>query len=346
MTVQKDCRRITLVCALILSALNGCEQARLINSQRLTAVSAVSYEDHFEPIQPLSAIRKPMGPRATLGKLLFHDERLSHDNSISCATCHNVHHGGDDDQAFSHGIGGAAGVMNSPTVLNSSLNMAQFWDGRVSSLKEQVAGPIHAPNEMASNWAEVVSKLKADPELTRRFQKEFSEGITPDTISECIANYEEQLLTPDAPFDRFLRGEKTAVNDEVLEGYRLFRELGCAACHQGRGIGGNLFVQFGVMRKFIENELKLDGQSQAKTLDSHISHFHDYSFSESRLKVPMLRNVALTAPYLHDGSAETLEDAVEVMGIFQLGTELTEHEVRLLVTFLKSLTGVLDEELK
>ncbi len=175
--------------------------------------------------------------------------------------------------------------------------------------------------------------------LTSRFSKAVRSRNYSDSITECIVAYEKLLVTPNAPFDRYLRGEADAVDSEVLEGYRLFKELGCAACHQGRNVGGNLFTQFGVMREYIH--ASPDGKATAE--DGLV---FSGDLDQRHIKVPTLRNVELTAPYFHDGSAETLDEAVAVMGVYQLGSELSEHDIERVVKFLRSLTGVLSEELK
>lgn len=307
----------------------GCEDDRQNRDLALPIGHLISRSQPHDPIVPLPASGQ-LDAKSRLGKLLFHDSRLSHDNTISCASCHDIAQGGDDGRSLAVGIGGAAGALNSPSVLNATYNIAQFWDGRAQSLEDQVPGPIHAANEMGSNWNEVIAKLKADQVIHAQFRLLFPDGITPQSITECIVAYERLLTTPDAPFDRYLRGEENAVSEEALTGYRLFTQLGCAACHQGRSVGGNLFQELGVM---------FNAASASENSGMH-------SIAKQRYKVPTLRNVELTAPYLHDGSAATLEEAVAVMGEYQLGAELSDDEIRSLVLFLRSLTGVLSEELK
>lgn len=322
-------------------ALSGCSSKVEVEPRYMAMGKLVSYVESAEPIQPLPSIYQGLDDKSFLGKQLFYDKRLSHDNTVACASCHTIALGGDDGRQFSVGIGGAVGTVNSPTVLNAALNLAQFWDGRASNLEAQAAGPIHAPNEMGSNWEEVIAKLDADPEIRQKFERLYPSGITAAAITECLVAYEKLLITPDAPFDRFLRGEVGAVDNDVIEGYRLFKEMGCVSCHQGRGIGGNLFAQFGVMRAYLDktsNEAAFDESVHSEPSDSALDTSH--------IKVPSLRNVDLTAPYLHDGSAQTLEEAIQVMSTYQLGAELTEEDTRLLVAFLRSLNGVLSEELK
>lgn len=336
-------RVVSTLLSLGLVAAIGCENSGSLPPRMAKTIGTmITYVDHHQPIEPLPDDIRLLNDKSRLGKLLFHDNRLSHDNTISCASCHDIANGGDDGRAFSLGIDGAVGSRNAPTVLNAALNLAQFWDGRASSLEAQVAGPIHAANEMGSNWDEVIAKLSGDTDLKARFEGMFPDGITANSITECIASFEELLITPHAPFDEYLRGNTTTVSLEAIQGYHLFRDLGCAACHQGQGIGGNLFQQFGVMKDFFESSRESPDRENSKVR----STASNIPTDNRRFKVPTLRNIALTGPYLHDGSAETLEEAVEVMSMYQLGADLSPEDIRLLVAFLNSLTGVLSEELK
>ena len=202
-----------------------------------------------EPISPLPEMgRLPKG-RIALGDRLFRDPQLSRDRSIACISCHDLEHGGVDGRQFSVGIGGATGTVNAPTVFNARFNFVQFWDGRAASLEEQAAGPIHNPIEMDSNWDQVLARLRADPDYPRSFAANYPDGITASNVTDAIATFERTLVTPNAPFDRFLHGEQSALNADALEGYRRFKALGCSSCHQGAQVGGNLFQRFGVMRE-------------------------------------------------------------------------------------------------
>jgi cytochrome c peroxidase len=285
-----------------------------------------------EPLLPLLPALPLPPAKVALGERLFHDTRLSHDNSLSCASCHDLGRGGTDRSRFSVGVKGAVGDVNAPTVFNVALNIAQFWDGRAKSLEEQAAGPVHNPIEMGSNWDEVIGKLRADHEYPVLFQRVYADGISAANIAEAIAIFERSLITTNARFDRYLRGEKDQLSKDELEGYRRFVNLGCASCHQGAGIGGNMFQRFGVMGDFFKDRLPSKADQ---------GRFNVTGLEEDRhvFKVPSLRNVAITAPYFHDGSAKTLSDAVRIMGKYQLGKELSREEVRLLVAFLHSLSG-------
>jgi cytochrome c peroxidase len=285
-----------------------------------------------EPIQPLQKVSLDAG-KVSLGRQLFNDVRLSADNSISCNSCHNLNNGGADGRVHSIGIGGMEGDINSPTVFNSSLNMKQFWDGRADSLESQVDGPTHNPKEMGSNWNEIVGKLTADPVYTKSFAKSYSDGLTASNIKDAIANFERSLVTTDSRFDKYLRGDEGALTDQEKAGYQEFKSIGCVSCHQGLNAGGNMFQPFGVMGDYFAkrgNETKADlGRFNVtgKPQDKH------------RFRVPGLRNVELTAPYFHDGSAKTLDEAVRVMVEYQIGQTISDTQISNIVAFLKSLTG-------
>lgn len=279
--------------------------------------------------------------RVELGRDLFFDTRLSADGTISCASCHDLSAGGDDGRKTAIGIGDAQGPINTPTVLNSGLNFAQFWDGRARNLQEQVAGPITNPIEMGSSWRQVLSRLAADPPTVERFQASYPEGLNEQSVADAIAAYERALLTLNSPFDRFLQGEQEAISSDAAEGYALFQKLGCVSCHQGRALGGNLYQRLGVMEDYFE--LRGRPPTQADLGRFNVTGRQEDKY---RFKVPGLRNVALTGPYFHDGSAQSLEDAVRTMGRFQVGLPVADVQVAKLVAFLESLTGDVREELK
>lgn len=293
-----------------------------------------------EPIRPL---RRPTGLSAekiALGRQLFHDVRLSGNNSVSCATCHNVKEGGDDGLPTSVGIHGEVGGLNAPTVLNSSLSLAQFWDGRAKDLHAQVAGPIHNPIEMDSNWDDVIVKLEKDTVFTKRFIETYPQGLSAGSISDAIATYESALVTVNSPFDRYLKGDSSALSGEALEGYKLFKEIGCVSCHQGQTVGGNMFQKFGVMGDFNE-QFESSNQTNRGRINAT-----KRAVDLHRFKVPSLRNVHRTAPYFHNGCAESLESAIKVMAEFQLGESLIEEEVSQIKAFLISLDGQIPKELE
>jgi cytochrome c peroxidase len=276
----------------------------------------------------------PVDPKTVeLGKRLFHDARLSHDNSVSCASCHSLSKGGTDGLRLAVGILSQPSKVNVPTVFNSSLNFRQFWDGRATTLEEQASGPLLNPGEMGSTWEEVMRKLRSDPSYVEAFDRIYADGLQPRNVQLALASFERSLLTPDSRLDKYLKGEETAITDRELKGYQLFQSYGCVACHQGANVGGNLFQKFGVMKDYFK--------ARGGITVADLGRFNVTGRAEDVhvFKVPSLRNVALTAPYFHDGSAGTLEEAVLVMGLYQLGTEIPPGDVELIVAFLRTLTG-------
>lgn len=286
-----------------------------------------------EPIAPIPLDIKLDPARVELGKRLFHDVRLSGDDSLSCANCHRFDHGGADHVAHSRGVGGREGAINVPTVFNSGFNFRQFWDGRAATLEEQIDGPIHDPVEMASSWPQVLGKLRKNADYRKAFAAIYPDGISADNVKDAIATFERSLYTPNSRFDRFLRGDLAALNDDEQSGYRLFKELGCVSCHQGMNVGGNLYEKMGVMENYFA--------ARGNVGKADLGRYNLTGIEEQRFefKVPSLRNVALTAPYFHDGSAETLEEAVRLMAKHQLGIALGEERERLIAAFLRTLTG-------
>jgi cytochrome c peroxidase len=285
------------------------------------------------PIQALPGVGDLDPGKVALGERLFADPALSADGTIACASCHSLATGGVDNRKASIGVGGAVGVINAPTVFNAALNFAQFWNGRAATLEEQAGGPLTAPAEMGSTWPAIVATLRSDPSYVTAFAAAYPDGVTEAAVRDALATFERSLLTPDAPFDRYLRGDAAAITPRARAGYRHFVELGCVACHQGAGVGGNMYQRFGVMGDYFADRgdpTEVDLGRFLVTGDEADEHV---------FKVPSLRNVARTAPYFHDGTAQTLDDAVHTMAEYQLGRELTDDEVLDIVAFLESLTG-------
>lgn len=284
-------------------------------------------------VQPIPAPTALDPGRVALGKRLFHEPRLSGNNKISCATCHDLTQGGVDPREAPTGANGDPIPIDAPTVFNAGLNFRQFWNGRASSLEEQINGPILAAGEMGSTWPAVVEKLSQDPSYAQEFERLYPDGVTPDNIRNAIATFERSLLTTNSSLDRFLRGERGALSENAKHGFRLFAEFGCSSCHQGVGLGGNMYQVFGVMEDaFAARTLVRDVDLGRYLVTGQEDDLHVF-------KVPTLRNVAKTGPYFHDGSAETLEQAVRVMAQYQLGRDLDAGEVVALVEFLHALTG-------
>lgn len=282
-----------------------------------------------EPIQPIAAAKPKQPAMVELGKKLYFDPRLSKSGFISCNSCHNLSMGGTDNLKTSIGHNWNQGPINAPTVLNSGMNIAQFWDGRAADLKAQAGGPIANPGEMAFTHELAVEVLQSMPGYVAEFKTAFgTDKIDIDKVTKAIAAFEETLVTPDSRFDKWLKGDKKALNKEELAGYKLFKDSGCTACHNGPAVGGNSFQKFGVVEPY-KTTNHAEGRIAVTGKDADRFYF----------KVPTLRNVELTYPYFHDGEAATLKDAVDTMGRIQLGKKFTEDENRKIVAFLKTLTG-------
>lgn len=286
-----------------------------------------------EPITPVPPPPDLDREKVALGARLFHDARLSGDNSVSCASCHNLSEGGADDTPLSEGVRGGVSATNAPTVFNSSFNFRQTWNGRAVSLEQQINGPINDPNEMGSSWPEVVAKLNSDRHYVDTFDELYGDGIRADNIRDAIAAFERTLVTPDSRFDRYLKGESGVLTAEEMEGYQLFKSYGCASCHQGVNVGGNTFAKLGVMRDYFTNPRAIE--------PADLGRFNVTGREEDKhvFKVPGLRMAARTPPYFHDGSVKTLEQAIDIMGRYQLGVQIPEREVALIAEFIRSLPG-------
>lgn len=286
-----------------------------------------------EPIQPIPLDIELNEEKVKLGEKLFNDPKLSHDNSVSCVSCHVLSKGGTDQVVRSIGIKGAVGNINAPTVFNSGFNFNQFWDGHAASLENQIDDPIHSSIEMGSSWPEIISKLYKSTEYVSTFKRLYSDGIQEQNIKDAIATFERSLSTPNSRFDKFLRGNKNALTNEEKEGYRLFKENGCVSCHQGVNLGGNMFQEFGVMGDYFAD--------RGNVTKADLGRFNVTKDEQDRyvFKVPSLRNVALTSPYFHDGSASTLEEAIAVMAKYQLGRQLSQKDSDLIIKFLTTLNG-------
>ena len=290
--------------------------------------------------EPLPAAPKVLDDNAAtpekldLGRMLYFEPRLSEAHNISCNTCHQIGLGGGDGRSTSIGHNWQRGGRNAPTVLNAVYNTAQFWDGRAADLKEQAGGPIANPIEMGTTKEHAVEQLKGIPGYRAAFAKAYPEQadpITYDNIERAIAVFEATLVTPNAPFDAYLRGDDNALSAAQKEGLSLFMSKGCVGCHNGINVGGGQYAAFGVAQKpgweYLSPDDKGRFQVTATVSDEYV------------FKVPTLRNVALTAPYFHSGQAWDLKQAVEVMSSAQLGTQLSDDEAGKIAGFLETLTG-------
>lgn len=323
-----------LVIPVLVVAALGAWQVLPDSQEDVPAPVVMSVPATDQAITPIPTELKRDARMVALGRRLFHDKRLSKDDTVACATCHGLDKAGIDGLPVSVGIKGQRGQVNTPTVFNSGFNFSQFWDGRAATLEEQVPGPVHNPIEMGTDWKAVIAKLKRDPDYPAAFRRIWPDGITAEHIQIAIAEFERTLITPHSPFDRYLRGETNALSEEARRGWDLFRNLGCIACHQGVNMGGNMYSNLGVMGDFF-----MDRGGPEKPVD--LGRFNVTGREEDRhvFKVPSLRNVERTAPYFHDGSIATLDKVVETMARYQLGIELSDAERRDLVAFLGSLNG-------
>ncbi len=303
-----------------------------LTAQTPTEVRSAAKGALIEPLPAkMPGAEKDTPALVALGKKLFLDKRLSTNNSQSCNSCHNVEGkgGGVDNEATSPGAFGKRGGRNSPTVLNAGLQLAQFWDGRAADLVAQAKGPILNPGEMAMpSEVEVVKKLGAATDYPPLFDKAFSGAgakISYENIAQAIAAFERTLITRDR-FDDFLKGSDKALSALELKGANLFLTTGCTTCHTGPLIGGGMYMKVGLVNPY-ENTSDMGRFDVTKDNDDKF-----------KFKVPTLRNIALTAPYFHDGKIATLPEAVKKMAWLQLGKELKDDEIKAIVAFLGSLT--------
>lgn len=331
-------RNRALIAVLIVLALAGVWLTPAPMPQQKILHQPVERTFGGEPITPVPLVHNLDRNKVALGGRLFKDARLSADNKISCSHCHDLAHGGADGLPRPVGIGGIVGVINTPSVFNSAFNFRQFWDGRAATLEDQIEDHLLDPKEMASNWPDVVARLEKVAVYRRDFTALYPDGIKPETVKDAIATFERSLTTPNSKFDRFLRGEQNALDGDEFAGYVLFKKLGCITCHQGVNVGGNLYEKLGLFENYFE------GRGHVAPAD--LGRYNITRNEENRyeFRVPSLRNVALTAPYFHDASASTLEEAIAIMAKYQLGVTLQRDEIAKIVKFLNSLTGESPED--
>lgn len=290
----------------------------------------------FQPI--LEVAENPANPltqeKIDLGRMLYYDTRLSKNRTVSCNTCHDLANFGDDGRAVSTGIHEQTGGRSAPTVYNAAIHISQFWDGRAADVEAQAVGPVTNPIEMGMPDADyVIRVLKSIPGYVEAFAKAFPDDeqpLTYENMGRAIGAFERKLLTP-APFDDFLKGDETALTNEEKHGLNLFMTTGCTVCHNGMGVGGHLYQKLGLVKEWPTEDL---GRYEATKVETDKYFF----------KVPSLRNITETGPYLHDGSIESLDEIVAKMAEHQLGRTLPQEEVKAIVAFLGSLKGRIDED--
>ncbi len=312
-------RRTLLACALLVPLTSAL-------SAELTAYTR-------EPISPLPLTVTEDLARAQLGERLFRDARLSRDQMRSCATCHPLDAAGMDGAARAHAFDNVKVLRNTPSIFNLRYDLFFNWDGATESLPVHDAKVLTSPALMALEWPELLARLRDDAAYRAGFKHAYqSGGLTKDTVLDALATFERTLITPNARFDRYLRGELAAISSAERQGYGLFKSYGCVACHQGTNIGGNLVQKFGV---FEDPDLG----PACKDADSGRFKITSDPLDMRVFRVPSLRNVAMTAPYFHNGCAATLEVAVNTMARVQLGRPIRAEDARLIIQFLKTLTG-------
>lgn len=292
-----------------------------------------------EPVRPIPDSVAVDARKVALGEALYHDTRLSGDGTISCATCHGINTAGVDNKQYSEGIKGQFGGVNAPTSFNACFNFVQFWDGRAATLADQAAGPPLNPVEMGSaSFDEIAARLNADAAFAAKFKTVYPEGLNEKTITDAIAEYEKTLITPNSPFDRYLKGDKQALTAEQVEGYALFKEYNCATCHAGVNMGGLSYELMGKRADYFKDR-EINAKSGLTDADNGRWAQTKVERDRYRFKTPTLRNVALTWPYYHDGSVPTLDKAIDMMARYQVGREMPAADVKKVQHFLEALTG-------
>ena len=307
-----------------------------IHARRVAMYNDALPEDRAgEPVRPIDEYVAYDPAKAALGFDLFHDKRFSVDNTVSCASCHDLATAGVDNHQYSHGVNDLMGGVNAPTVFNAVYNFVQFWDGRATTLAAQAAGPPLNPVEMASpSFESIIEKLNADKAFVKAFKAVYPDGISEANLTDAIEHFERTLITPDSRFDKWLRGDDAAITAEELEGYELFKKYDCATCHAGKNLGGLSYELMGLRKHYFEARgLELTEEDNGRYKETQEER------DRHRFKVPGLRNVELTWPYYHDGSRVTMDEAVRDMALYQCDVELADADVEAIVAFLRTLTG-------
>ena len=327
-----------MTAVIVNKTLKGMAAAALIGA----AGHAMAYEA-LPSVAPAPADNPTTPEKVELGKQLYFDPRLSVDGTISCNSCHNVMSSGTDNRATSVGVDAQRGGRSAPTVWNSAFLTAQFWDGRAATLEDQAKGPILNPIEMGMpDEKTVIKRLKSIDGYVQQFESVFG-GKNPlnyDNVAKAIAAYERTLITPNSPFDRYLNGEATALSEQQQRGMKLFSDVGCNACHSGANFAGptDLPMGQGFYQKFPTFPSKYDAKYNFSDDTGRYEVTQDQA-DMNMWRVPTLRNVAVTAPYFHNGAVKNLDEAVRVMAKTQLNKTLKKKEVDDIVAFLNSLTG-------
>src|SRR5216684_7742521 len=306
---RRRCRAIAISALLLGSLQLSAEPAQPLD-QPLKSDSTISEE----PITPIPEPPSIDPLKVKLGERLFGDPRLSHDNSRSCLSCHDLSTNGASSKRQDVGLDGSSLPLNTPTVFNATLSFRFGWEGKIRTVESDVKAALESPQIMGVSVSELAEKLAADPDMHGDFMDVYGGGPDAKNILDAMASFERTLVTPGSRFDRWLTGDAAALSADELDGYQLFKSLGCVSCHQGVNIGGNLFERHGIFHPLASPKPEI-------------------------LRVPSLRNVATTPPYFHDGSAPTLHEAVRRMGNAQLDRTLSDRQIEAIVAFLNTLTG-------
>lgn len=286
-----------------------------------------------EPILPIPFVIALDQKKIALGERLFNDPRLSHSNQMPCAQCHQLAQGGDDGLPRSITNTGEPDTINSPTIFNSGFNFRQTWRGAFKTLEAQAEGDLKNAMHGATNWQELLPKLSRDKDYVKTFNNIYPQGIVRETVLDAIATYDKSLITPNSRFDQYLRGNDNALSYYEMYGYRLFKYYGCIACHQGINAGGNVFQKFGLFDNYFEH------RGNITKADYGLMNVTGNEKDKFVFKVPSLRNIAVTGPYLHDGSIDELKDVISIMARFQLGVDIPDEHISNIEKFLHTLTG-------
>jgi cytochrome c peroxidase len=303
----------------------------LIFSLTTAPVSMANEPTVAEPISPVPLELNLDQRKVQLGRQLFADSRLSGYNGVSCASCHVFHLGLTDGQPVTQGLPGHPGTTNTLSLFNVGLSSMFGWNGQAGTLENQAETVVQNKTRMGANWDEVIAGLGKDSGLTATFDEIYKDGLRRENVINALVEYEKSLITPNAPFDRYLRGDQNAISAEAKAGYQLFKDYGCVSCHQGVNVGGNMLQVFGIFGKpeAAAGGSKIPGSTQGSGIAEDRPVF----------RVPILRNVQYTGPYFHDGSVKTLSAAIEIMARYQLGRSVSNEDVSKLESFLNSLTG-------
>ncbi len=312
--------------------------AILIISSAFIQMPCFAQQDQNTAILPIPNPPNLDVNKVELGKTLFKANLFAKNTAFSCNSCHILKRGGVDNLPTYVGINRTVGLFNTPTVYNASLNFRQFWNGRAKTIEDVVEDHVKDPTIFANDWPTIVERIKAIPEIDKAFKESYNHEISAATIKDAFNVYLQTLLTPQSPFDRYLQGDKSALTADELKGFQLFKSYGCITCHQGPNVGGNLYQKLGIYKDYFA------GKTNISKADLGLFNVTGKPEDKYVFRVPSLRNVTLTAPYLHDGSASTLDEVIQLMGVYQVGQTIQPFDVPYIAKFLHSLSGKLPSE--